>query len=191
MFSFLSQVILSLPAGPEAAIAIFDCPKSILRALLAFMYQGKVQVIGDKRKIFRNNSHDLIFPGAPRGPADLPQGGWEAAGKLTKQKNSFPQTSQFQVKGLIERAGSPEKESQNVVNMDVKEEGEGEYGFEEETKVEDEAEENEQDEGEEEEEEKMVNDLLAKSLGADAAKKGAERKVGWLDVNHLEMMPGM
>ena len=75
MFSFLSQVILSLPAGPEAAIAIFDCPKSILRALLAFMYQGKVQVIGDKRKIFRNNSHDLIFPGAPRGPADLPQGG--------------------------------------------------------------------------------------------------------------------
>ena len=80
------------------------------------------------------------------------------------------------MKGLIERAGSPEKESQNVVNMDVKEEGEGEYGFEEETKVEDEAEENEQDEGEEEE--KMVNDLLAKSLGADAAKKGAERKVG-------------
>ena len=82
------------------------------------------------------------------------------------------------MKGLIERAGSPEKESQNVVNMDVKEEGEGEYGFEEETKVEDEAEENEQDEGDEEEEEKMVNDLLAKSLGADAAKKGAERKVG-------------
>ena len=79
------------------------------------------------------------------------------------------------MKGLIERTGSPENESQNVVNMDVKEEGEGEYGFEEETKVEDEAEENEQDEGEEE---KMVNDLLAKSLGADAAKKGAERKVG-------------
>ena len=93
------------------------------------------------------------------------------------------------MKGLIERTGSPENESQNVVNMDVKEEGEGEYGFEEETKVEDEAEENEQDEGEEEE--KMVNDLLAKSLGADAAKKGAERKVGWLYVNHLEMTPSM
>ena len=44
MLSILSQVILSLPAGPEAVIAIWDCPLPILTALLAFMYQGKVQV---------------------------------------------------------------------------------------------------------------------------------------------------
>ena len=44
MFSILSQVILSLPVGPEAVIAIWDCPLPIITALLAFMYQGKVQV---------------------------------------------------------------------------------------------------------------------------------------------------
>ena len=45
MFPSWSKVILSLPIGPEAVIAIWDCPLSILTALLAFMYQGKVQVM--------------------------------------------------------------------------------------------------------------------------------------------------
>ena len=47
IFPFLFQVILTLPVGPESVIAIWDCPLDILKALLAFMYQGKVQVVWD------------------------------------------------------------------------------------------------------------------------------------------------
>ena len=47
IFPFLFQVILTLPVGPESVIAIWDCPLDILKALLAFMYQGKVQVMWD------------------------------------------------------------------------------------------------------------------------------------------------
>ena len=81
------------------------------------------------------------------------------------------------MKGLIERVESQDdgaREAENVdANMEIEEEGDADNGFQEETKIEGESDE---DEGNEEEE--MVNDLLAKSLGADAAKKEAERKVG-------------
>ena len=86
------------------------------------------------------------------------------------------------MKGLIERVApsqeNPASEPDNVdANMDVEEEEEenADYGFEDETKIEDETQESEDDADEVNEEEEMVNDLLAKSLGADAAKKEAER----------------
>ena len=86
-----------------------------------------------------------------------------------------------QVKGLIERVApsqeNPASEPDNVdANMDVEEE-DADYGFEDETKIEDETQESDDDADEVNDEEEMVNDLLAKSLGADAAKKEAERKV--------------
>ena len=86
------------------------------------------------------------------------------------------------MKGLIERVASQENtasEPENIdASMDVEEEEDADYSFEEETKIEDEVEESDEDEDEVNEEEEMVNDLLTKSLGADAAKKEAERKVG-------------
>ena len=80
------------------------------------------------------------------------------------------------MKGLIERVPSEDdaaaSEAENVdANMEIEEEEDADHGFEEETKIEEESDEDE------EEEEEMVNDLLAKSLGADAAKKEAEQKV--------------
>ena len=88
------------------------------------------------------------------------------------------------MKGLIERVApsqeNPASEPDNVdANMDVEEEEEedADYGFEDETKIEDETQESDDDADEVNDEEEMVNDLLAKSLGADAAKKEAERKV--------------
>ena len=93
------------------------------------------------------------------------------------------------MKGLIERVApsqeNPASEPDNVdANMDVEEEEEedADYGFEDETKIEDETQESEDDADEVNEEEEMVNDLLAKSLGADAAKKEAERKVSWSNI---------
>ena len=95
------------------------------------------------------------------------------------------------MKGLIERVApseeNPASEPENVdANMDVEEEEDADYGFEEETKIEDETQESDDDDDDDEDEdevkkeEEMVDDLLAKSLGADAAKKEAERKVGSL-----------
>ena len=86
------------------------------------------------------------------------------------------------MKGLIERVApsqeNPASEPDNVdANMDAEEEEDADYGFEDETKIEDETQESDDDADEVNEEEEMVNDLLAKSLGADAAKKEAERKV--------------
>ena len=86
------------------------------------------------------------------------------------------------MKGLIERVApgqeNPASEPDNVdANMDEEEEEDADYGFEDETKIEDETQESDDDADEVNEEEEMVNDLLAKSLGADAAKKEAERKV--------------
>ena len=94
------------------------------------------------------------------------------------------------MKGLIERVApseeNPASEPDNVdANMDVEEEEEdADYGFEEETKIEDETQESDDDDDEVKKEEEMVDDLLAKSLGADAAKKEAERKVGSSNVGH-------
>ena len=92
------------------------------------------------------------------------------------------------MKGLIERVApsqeNPASEPDNVdANMDVEEE-DVDYGFEDETKIEDETQESDDDADEVNEEEEMVNDLLAKSLGADAAKKEAERKVSWSNIEH-------
>ena len=89
------------------------------------------------------------------------------------------------MKGLIERVASEDdaaaSEAENVdANMEIEEEEDADHGFEEETKIEEESDEDE----EEEEEEEMVNDLLAKSLGADAAKKEAEQKVSGSDDSH-------
>ena len=87
------------------------------------------------------------------------------------------------MKGLIERVASEDdaaaSEAENVdANMEIEEEEDADHGFEEETKIEEESDEDE------EEEEEMVNDLLAKSLGADAAKKEAEQKVSGSDDSH-------
>ena len=107
---------------------------------------------------------------------------------VLKPSSSWPWQSQ--VKGLIERVASEDdaaaSEAENVdANMEIEEEEDADHGFEEETKIE---EESDEDEEEEEEEEEMVNDLLAKSLGADAAKKEAEQKVSgshWLHEDKL------
>ena len=87
------------------------------------------------------------------------------------------------MKGLIERVESQDEtaasEAENVdANMEIEEEEDADHGFEEEAKIEEESDEDE------EEEEEMVNDLLAKSLGADAAKKEAEQKVSGSDDSH-------
>ena len=102
------------------------------------------------------------------------------------------------MKGLIERVSNPESAGESA-NMEVEEEEQheehveheeqveqGNCNLEEDSQMEEEAQESdhneeeaedEDEEEEEEEEEEMVNDLLNKSLGTDADKREAERKV--------------
>ena len=102
------------------------------------------------------------------------------------------------MKGLIERVSNPES-ADEPANMEVEEGDEeeqheeheeheekmeqGNCNLEEDSQMEEEAQESDhneeeaEDEDEDEEEEEMVNDLLNKSLGTDADKREAERKV--------------
>ena len=100
------------------------------------------------------------------------------------------------MKGLIERVSNPESAGESA-NMEVEEEeqheehveqeGQVEHegqveqrgcNLEEDSQMEEEAQESDHNEEEaEDEEEEMVNDLLNKSLGTDADKREAERKV--------------
>ena len=99
---------------------------------------------------------------------------------------------------MIERVSNPESAGESA-NMEVEEGDEeeqheghveheekmeqGNCNLEEDSQMEEEAQESDhneeeaEDEDEEEEEEEMVNDLLNKSLGTDADKREAERKV--------------